>query len=272
MMHRGEIPPCDVAIFADTQEEPGSVMRHLEWLIREVAPSFRIEVRTAGKIGDDLVSGRGPRAAEGGIRNRRFASIPAFTKGEGDEKEGLTRRQCTAEYKLDVIERFIRREVLHLAPRQRMPRDTTVVQVIGLSADEPKRILNTRARFADRSNWQPEFPLWDRFMSRPDCVIWLQRYGVPHRVPRSACVICPYRTNDEWADLKAHDWDGWLRAVEVDRALRAPGTLANAQMNRPMFLHRSCVPLDEVEITQPEPRGHQLSLGMNQDCVGLCGL
>lgn len=271
MMLEGIIPPCDVAIFADTQEEPASVMRHLEWLTTKCAPAFRIEVRTAGKLGDDLITGKGPIAA-GGVGRRRCASIPAFTRGEEDDsKTGMTRRQCTAEYKLDVIERFIRREVIGMLPRQRIPKDVHVVQVIGLSADEPKRVLNTRAKFADRSQWSPEFPLWDRYMTRNDCLLWLES-RVPHRVPRSACVFCPYRHNDEWVSLKVNDPDGWKRAVEIDRSLRSPGTLANTQMDQPLFIHRSCVPLDQVDFKTPKPRGHQMSLSLNHDCVGMCGL
>jgi len=271
MMLEGTIPPCDVAIFADTQEEPSSVMRHLEWLTARCAPAFRIETRTAGKLGYDLVHGRGPRIGGSKERASRFASIPCFTKGEADKTEGITRRQCTAEYKLDVIERFIRREVIGLKPRQRLPKDAHVVQIIGLSADEPKRVLNTRARFADKSQWSPEFPLWDRYMTRQDCLVWLES-RVPHKVPRSACVFCPYRHNDEWVSLKLHDPEGWQRAIEIDRAMRAPGTMANAQMDRPMFIHRSCVPLEQVDFKSPQIRGHQLSLGLNHDCVGMCGL
>lgn len=270
MMLEGIIPKCDVAIFADTQEEPASVMRHLEWLTAKCAPAFRIETRTAGKLGDDLIHGR----------NGRCASIPAFTilpehrDGEGNIREpsvGMTGRQCTQDYKLAVINRFIRSEVLGLQPRQRMPKDAHVTQIIGLSADEPKRVLNTRAAFAGKSQWTPEFPLWDRFLTRQDCLVWLES-RVPHRVPRSACVFCPYRHNDEWVALKLHDPEGWARAVEIDNALRAPGTMANAQMDRPMFIHRSCVPLEQVNFTEPKPRGHQLSLSLNHDCVGMCGL
>jgi hypothetical protein len=39
----------------------------------------------------------------------------------------MLRRQCTAEYKIDVCERIIRRQVVGLEFRQRMPRNVKVV-------------------------------------------------------------------------------------------------------------------------------------------------
>ncbi len=111
LAHTGRIQ-FDVAIFADTHEEPQAVYRHLQFLIGLGSPP--LWVRTAGRLGDDLLGGRGP--------TRRFASIPAFTRGD-NSRVGVMPRQCTAEDKIEVIEKAIRREMVGLWPRQRMPRD-----------------------------------------------------------------------------------------------------------------------------------------------------
>jgi hypothetical protein len=66
----------DHAIFADTGEEPAAVYDHLRWLQSLNGPP--ILVRTAGKLGDDLIHGR-----NGG---KRFASIPAFVRVEGQQR------------------------------------------------------------------------------------------------------------------------------------------------------------------------------------------
>ena len=89
MTREGRIP-CDVAIFADTGEEPAAVYRHLSELVALSGPP--IWVRSAGKLGDDLIRGRNSTG-------QRFASIPAFTK-DAAGKVGMVRRQCTKEYKL----------------------------------------------------------------------------------------------------------------------------------------------------------------------------
>ncbi len=86
----------DAAVFADTQEEPGGVYRHLSWLQSLGWPP--IHVRTAGKLGDDLIHGR---PGSGG-----FSSIPAFTAEDhrtrlrfcAGVKEGMVRRQCTHDF------------------------------------------------------------------------------------------------------------------------------------------------------------------------------
>lgn len=53
-------------IFADTQEEPESVYRHLEWLKSLGGPPILID--TAGKLGDDLIHGKNSTG-------QRFTSI-----------------------------------------------------------------------------------------------------------------------------------------------------------------------------------------------------
>src|SRR5215471_11672882 len=92
---QGEMPKkLDAAIFADTQDEPAAVYRHLDWLRSLGGPP--ILTGSAGKISDDLVSRRN---TTGG----RFASIPAFTTMDGGGGiVGRTRRQCSKEYKTDV--------------------------------------------------------------------------------------------------------------------------------------------------------------------------
>jgi hypothetical protein len=61
-------------------------------------------------------------------------------------------------------------------------------------------------------------------------------------------VFCPFKSNLEWRLLKHNDPAGWARAVEVDEALRWPGTVANRNLEQAMFLHRSCLPLVEVDL------------------------
>lgn len=48
----------------------------------------------------------------------------------------MVRRQCTSEYKIRPIERYIRREMLGLAKGRRVPKHVAVEQVYGISMDE----------------------------------------------------------------------------------------------------------------------------------------
>src|SRR5260370_38554680 len=121
-------PTINAAIFADTQEEPEDVYEHLQWLHSLNGPP--IYTGTAGKLGDDLKHGRNSTG-------QRFAAIPAFTT-DGVSK-GPTRRPCTKEYKIEVIGRVLRREILGLQPGQRVPKGISVTQYVGISLDEAGR-------------------------------------------------------------------------------------------------------------------------------------
>jgi hypothetical protein len=264
MYLRGEIEPgIECAIFADTGEESASVYAHLEWLQSLGGPP--IVVRTIGRLGDDLTRGRN---STGG----RFASIPAFTAAIEGVKAGMVRRQCTKEYKIEVIERFLRRELLGLQRGQRVPKGTSIAQVYGISLDEAGRSIRIRSRLEDRAWLTPEFPLIDRMMTRGDCLNWLEAFGVPHEVQKSACVFCPFKSNAEWRRLRDTDSEGWARAVEVDVALRVEGAVVNRKLDQKLYVHRSCVPLDKANLGDADPRQYHLGLNWVSECAGMCGV
>lgn len=268
------IPVFDCAIFADVGEEPSAVYSHLAWLASKCAPFFPIIVRSKGRLGDDLVSGINSTG-------QRFVSIPAYTtETEGGESGvGMTQRQCTKEYKTEVVERAIRRDVLGLQPRQRIPRDVIVHQYLGLSYDEPKRIFGRGSRPGAKSRLEANrqvrahFPLYDLFMTRETCHAWLAKQDIPHEVPRSACSFCPYHGNAEWLRMKSADPESWNRAVEIDRAIRDHDSTCTKALNQKLYLHRSCVPLDKADFTVPDPKPRQQDLNFSAfECEGMCGL
>ncbi|MCZ2147986.1 MAG: hypothetical protein LC126_09420 [Bryobacterales bacterium] len=260
----GEIQPgIDCAVFADTGEEPAAVYSHLHWLQSLAGPP--IIVRSAGRLGDDLMQGRN---STGG----RFASIPAYTAASEGAKAGIIRRQCTKEYKVEVIERYIRREILGLRPGQRIPKDVTITQAYGISLDEAGRSVRIRERLEGRRWITPEFPLIVRGMTRGDCLNWLRAFGVPHEVQKSACVFCPFKSNAEWRRLRDTDRDGWARACQVDNALRVDGTVANRKLDQKLYVHRSCVPLERADLGDPDPRQYHLGLNWTAECAGMCGV
>lgn len=249
----------DLAIFADTGEEPASVYKHLEYLQSLGDPI--IWVRSAGKLGDDLIKGRNSTG-------QRFVSIPAFTK-DGNGKVGMVRRQCTAEYKIEVVNRTIRREFLGLKPRQRIPKDVLLHQYFGISTDEAARAERAKKRFAGIKHTVPHWPLIEMGWSRKDCIAFLKD-KLPHETPKSSCVFCPYRANQSWAVLKATDPDGWNRAVEIDNALRDKNSICTRGFRQELFVHRSCIPLEMVDFSKLAPNTiDPMTVG---ECQGMCGL
>ena len=271
------------AVFADTQDEPGAVYRHLDWLMAKVK-TFPILVRTRGRLSDDLMRGENSTG-------QRFASIPAYTMAVDAEREGRTRRQCSKEYKIEVIDRTIRQEILGLAPKARVPKAVQVIQYVGISRDEagrsvrllrakvPKKWKEQAERwdygrlieFFNNRNWAFRFPLIDMFATRANCLEFLKG-RVPHKTPRSACVFCPFHDDIEWAAVKEvpEDWD---LAVRVDEALRKPGNIVNRNMDQAMYLHRSCKPLQLVQLDpSADPRAAQMPMNFTAECMGVCGI
>lgn len=256
-------PKFDVAIFADTQEEPAAVYEHLKWLQSLNGPP--ILVRTKGKLGDNLLRAENSTG-------QRFVSIPAYTATEGATRStGIIRRQCTLEYKIRVIEKTIREEIVGLARYKHWPKNVLVHNYFGISTDERRRSVGIIKSYneAKQRKYQPHFPLLELDWTRGQCLIYLKEH-VPHEVPRSACVFCPYKSNLEWLRSKQNP-EEWERIVEVDKALRTPGLVVNRNLNQKLYLHNSVKPIDKIdfeELIKNDKSGPKFA----QECQGMCGV
>jgi hypothetical protein len=259
-----EVPKFDAAIFADTQEEPDEVYRHLEWLEKQGGPP--ILRTTAGRLGDALDQGsdaNGNKRTDGG----HYISIPAFTLHPQTGQFGTIQRQCTKDFKVVPIEKKLR-QLSGCAPGRPVPKDIVLHQYMGLSYDEPKRVIRVSQRFSAKpSNWKVHFPLWDMQFTRSDCQAYL-RERMPYEVPRSACVFCPFKRDEEWRRLRDHDKRGWERAVYIDKVCRTGNGL-----DAHRYLHRSCQPLDQVDLRPADEKSGQRHLfsGFQDECEGYCG-
>jgi hypothetical protein len=249
MSDRGILPvKPDVAIFADTGDEPDEVYEYLEYL-KEQVRTIPIIVHRERNIIEDLF-------AHLSGNKTRYANPPFFTKRPGAKRGQLT-RICTKEYKIEMVERAIRRSWLGLKPRQRIPKDVHVYMWIGISTDEIERVKPSRTPWITRCH-----PLIDAEMSRMDCLRWIADQGL-RQPPRSSCLICPYHSDSEWARLMAnHKYRHHI--IKVDRAIR--NGLKNTQKDVELYLHRTLRPIEEVEFTD---NGEST---FAEECEGMCGL
>ena len=257
MVAHGELPAPDLVIFADTGAEPPTVYDHLRWLSSPQVQQIPITTVTAGDILHDLREQMsGSRVARGG----RAPSAPFFAKGR-DGGAAPIRRQCTGSYKIEPINAEVRRR-LGFKPRQRIPAGSAEMW-IGISTDEV-----VRAGAAHESWIVNRYPLLEMRMSRGDCEEWLRRHDYPVP-PKSACVFCPYRTNGEWRRLRERDPAAWAVAVEIDALIRG-GFVRNERgtSTGSLFVHRSMLPLDQVDLRTDEEAGQ----GMLMVCEAGCGL
>lgn len=236
MAAAGEIAPMpDCAIFADTGWEPKAVYEHLERL--EKALPFPVYRVSGGNLRNDTVAPRSKRP-------RRFSDIPWFTINDAGIP-GMGKRQCTAHYKIHPINR----KIVELCNGQR--RKGQAHLWIGISTDEAFRLKPSRVQYIVRRH-----PLIDMRMNRGDCRAWLERHGWD--APRSACIGCPYRTDEQWQFLTPEEI---ADAVIVDEVIR------NEQAAVTKFVHRTLKPLRDVDFSN---RG-QSDL-FNNECEGMCGI
>ena len=264
MAMEGEIPPFDCAIFSDVQEEPAAVYEHLEWLKGRGGPE--IITVTAGRLGDALAASPPPGDGEA-VSSRRYVSIPCYAL-HADGKKGMVTRQCTKDFKVIPFERAVRSIVFGLPKWGRLQPGDSVTQCMGLSYDEPKRVIRIKQRFLGKpACWSVSCPLFDLEMTRGDCEKYLAT-RVPHVVPRSACVFCPFKTNAEWDLLKSGDPVGWQRAIEVDLLLRSQSSSGAER-----YLHKSCLPITQVDFRPADTISGQKHLisGFQDECEGYCG-
>jgi hypothetical protein len=249
MIAHGELEPVDAAIFADTQWEPRHVYDWLNWLEAEIQrcshpfPVYRV---TQGSLRQDTLNKK---------IGQRVAAIPwHMVMPNGDR--AMARRQCTMEYKVQPITRKTR-EMVGLVPRQRA-KGILCEMLIGISTDEALRMKPAHEAWK-KHRW----PLIEKSMSRNDCLRWMERKGYP-LPPKSSCIGCPFHSDHEWRLIKA-DPVSWADALEVDQAIRQqPG------MKGQQFMHRSCVPLDQVDLSTAEDHG-QVDM-FNNECEGMCGV
>lgn len=248
----GEITPMpDFAIFADTQAEPKSVYTWLDWLEKQLP--FPVHRVTRGNMTADMMAFR--TAQDGRVWTKSM--IPAFMQAV-DGSIGLLGRSCTADYKIAPILKNLRR----LCGIKRGEKQVQITQSIGISYDEIQRMKPSRDKWT-----QHRWPLVELEMRRHDCIAWLKQRGFPEP-PRSACSYCPFHSNKEWRRLKEHEPEAFAEAVRVEKELQR--TKAEAADRSVPWLHRSCVPLEDVDLSTEEDAG-QLDMFVNE-CEGLCGV
>ena len=239
MVALGELPPVDLAIHADTTHEARGTYAHAQkwtpWL-----GEHGVKVVTVTADNTEVV-----RA----WANSRSVMIPAFTLAP-DGSPGQVRRQCTHDWKLTPIRRYLRQ----LIPN---PKPGAVECWQGISLDEWHRMRDSDVKYIKNV-----YPLVDQRMTRRDCISWLLAHGlgVP---PKSACVFCPYHALGHWKAMKAEGGADWTLSLAVDETVR------DRRPAHELFVHSARKPLAEAVRIPEDAGGRQLELDLPCD-GGVC--
>ena len=254
-IYNGEVAPVDVAIFADTGNEPQEVYDWFKFLKEKVSDKINIEIvrneKNTGNIAEDLLT-------EVGF----FASIPVYTVNKETDKKGITLRTCTDRYKIRPISEKIR-EILDI----KTLRGKVVEIVMGISSDEIQR-----AKYPP-NKWQVNcYPLVENNISRHQCLEYFGKLGLP-QPPRSACIICPYHSQHEWKRLKDNYPKEFEYAVNFDNKLRESGSQSQFvnKLDSELYLYKERIPLKDASFDEVSSDKYQGSL-FDDECEGYCGV
>ena len=129
----------------------------------------------------------------------RKRANPKLEQYRGFSWPGPRNRWCTAMLKTRIIAKYLRE----------LSQEYTLVQYIGIAADEPKRIREHR------------YPLVEWGMTEADCLAyckargfdWEGLYDIFHRV---SCWCCPLQSYDEMRKLRQHFPDLWQKLLYMD--------------------------------------------------------
>jgi len=248
----GELERPEHAIFADTQAEPPSVYRWLDWL--ETQLPFPVHRVTAGNLRSQAL--RVETSAKGNPYT--VTKIPAFTLGADGSHGMIGFRDCTTDFKVLPIRRRARR----LAGITRGQRTVGVEMWLGISTDEASRQRDAHDLWCVN-----RYPLIERGMTRSACLRWMEHHGYP-TPPRSACTFCPFHSDAEWRRLRDDEPEAFANAVRFEAELQAARSMTAGDSLS--FLHRQRIPLSLVDLSTLEDHGQRRL--WEHECEGMCGV
>lgn len=225
MMALDEHPRADYIVFADTQHEGVETYEFIQrwepWLGEHGLTVVTVLAQNTSVVRNDW--GRGA------------IMIPALTVNSETGKHGQINRQCTYEWKIKPIRKFIRSLV--------KPTPNAVESWQGISLDEWHRMRDSDVKYI-----RNVYPLVDRRITRAGCTEWLDTHGLPIP-PKSACTFCPYKSVSAWKAMKQKDSVDWQEAVTIDEAIRHMRPKHGL-----VFVHPNRKPLPQA-VTIPEDYG-----------------
>lgn len=246
MADSGELPETHTAIFGDPVcERPETY--DLKEKLEKRWKHLKVITTSHGNLEKDLLGARGKYGYQ-------RVNIPAWTLDENEKGVVPFSRGCTVDYKIKPVRKAARALIGFTGKRVEGVR---VNMILGMSVDETHRMKDSKEYWIKN-----KYPLIeDKPLSAQRCTELLEERGLT--VPKSACFFCPYSSNAQWRSLKKEHPDMWKRSCELDEAIRD-----SEKAEHRLFLHKSRVPLEKVDLTEPDNPQYDL---FGNECYGTCG-
>ena len=244
-----QVPRYDAVIYCDLGIEPAWVpeqVQFIEQACREAGIPFYI---LQSDLYQDYMRNFG---------SSRVSAMPFWTLNADDKPGKIMRRSCTVDYKIIMIQKFVRYYMLGYRPRQWLRSEDTGAHElhIGFSAEE-----RTRSFPSQHKMFVNKFLLIEMGWERKDTYRYnLEEWGLDSKA--SACLICPYHKNYFFHYIQRNYPDDYASVVDFDEMLAKRQPMSRIR-NR-VFLSRSrkrireltCQDCDDAQTF--EYRGRQL--------------
>lgn len=232
----------DFAVFSDTQAEPNSVYTYFDYFKKKMKKEYCFDIHkvSQGNILKDI---------EG---DKRMATLPYFVK-KNNNKKGMMLRQCTSEYKIKPFHKFLKN---HFNIPRKTKNSKPFIEIwFAISTDEVSRIKESDKWYAIH-----RYPLIEKNIHRKKSIDYVVNNGYK-KPPRSACVVCPYRSDKEWMNLTQEELN---IAIDFEKKVNK-----KININNKLFLHSSLNDLDKVDFDKNK---NQLEFGFVNECEGYCSI
>lgn len=218
LVYHPEVPVYDAVVFCDLGLEPAWVYKQTEYLREKCnkygmafyilkSPLYESYLEKFGK--------------------ERVVSIPFWSIDENGKK-GKMLRNCTLENKIELIQKFVRYNLLSYRKHQRTkPEDLKAHEMhLGFSKEEEHRCKpNPHKMFVNK------FPLCEMGLTRADNYAYMADHW-NFITKASACCFCPFHTNYFFSYIKDNHPSEYEKTVEFDELLEReqPHTKIRSQL------------------------------------------
>lgn len=219
-----QVPRYDAVIYCDLGIEPAWVPEQVRFIERACKDSGIPFYILQSDLYWDYMENFG---------NSRVSAMPFWTMDENGKPGRIGRRSCTVDYKIIMIQKFVRTYLLGYRPRQHLRAEDIGAHElhIGFSKEEASRSFPSQHKM-----FQNKFPLIEMGWERKDTYRYnLEEWGLDSKA--SACLICPFHKNYFFQHIKHHFPADYASVVRFDDMLeeRQP----RSHIRNRVFLSRS---------------------------------
>lgn len=217
------VPVYDLIAFCDLGKEP-------PWVIQQV----RFIEKACNSAGIPFVILQSPLYKDylDNFGKSRVVSIPFWTI-DPEGKKGKMMRVCTMDYKINLIQKYVRENILGYKKGQwTKAEDIKAHEMhIGFSVEEQQRCKeNPHKMFVNK------FPLVEMGLERKDNYAYIRDvWGLETKA--SACSFCPFHRNYFFQFLKDHEPEEYRTVVAFDDLLETGQPKTNIRSK--LYISRS---------------------------------